>query len=81
MNQPMSVHHTRPQNPIPQDPVLPELRVALEPGLMQAIFQDLLFAKTISADSPARYQVDDCIIERVKYKAREMCGELSAACC
>jgi hypothetical protein len=52
---------------LPFDQTLPQLQVALDPLMMQLIFQNLLVTDN------AAIHVDSCIVERVKYKAGEKC--------
>lgn len=49
------------------DGTLPQLQVALDPLMMQVIFQNLL------TTDGAAVQVDACTVERVKYRAGEKC--------
>lgn len=51
----------------PFDQTMPQLQVALDPLMMQVIFQNLF------ATDNAAIQVDSCAVERVKYKAGEKC--------
>ena len=47
-------------NRLPQDPVVPQLAVALDPAAMAQAFADVL--------RPHGVQVDACHVERVKYR-------------
>ncbi|MCE7986884.1 MAG: aminoglycoside phosphotransferase family protein [Caldilinea sp. CFX5] len=52
---------------LPSDQTMPQLQVALDPLMMQVIFQKMF------ATDAAAVQVDSCVVERVKYKAGEKC--------
>lgn len=52
---------------LPFDQTMPQLQMALDPLMMQVIFQKMF------ATDDASVQVDSCVVERVKYKAGEKC--------
>ena len=54
---------------LPRDPVLPHLGVALEPEAMRAVFESVLG----TANRAARFRLESCSIERVKYKPGKNC--------
>ncbi|MEZ4732245.1 MAG: phosphotransferase [Caldilineaceae bacterium] len=67
---------------LPDDQALPQLAVALDAVMMQVLFQSLLFASNPAvghrsfgdnAEAGARFQIESCTIDRVKYKAHEKC--------
>ncbi len=57
----------------PRDHTLPQLPIALNAGIMREVFQKNLFDHSLPHSSADRYSIQDCEIERIKYKPGKNC--------
>ncbi|MFQ5628505.1 MAG: hypothetical protein ACE5I1_07075, partial [bacterium] len=68
------INATATSNKIPHDPALPNMPTALDTNAMRDILQSRVVSPPqVGAGAEARYEIRDCAIVRVKYKAGRYC--------